>query len=197
MNVKGYLRKNLSTMTMILILVAFRWSFADQYRVPTGSMLPTIQIGDHIFTNKLAYDLRLPFTDYKLLRLGEPQRGDIAVFIFPVDNETNLVKRIVGLPGEHLRIEGDTVWINGERVNEKYLPTLFTESKKDQITELDIPKDYYFVMGDNRGNSWDSRYWGLVPRKNIKGRALGVLWNITFSKIIPEINLSRIGWSLI
>jgi signal peptidase I len=165
MNVKSYLRKHLSTVFMVLILVSFRWSFADQYRVPTGSMLPTIQIGDHLLTNKIAYDFRVPFTEHKLFRTGDPQRGDIIIFISPEDGKTNLVKRVVGIPG-------------------------------DSISGEIIPPDHYFVMGDNRSNSYDSRFWGFVPRENIKGKALGVLWNVTFPYMIPVLDLTRTGQPL-
>lgn len=194
MNVKGYFQKYASTAFMILILISFRWSFADQYRVPTGSMLPTIQIGDHLLTNKLAYDFRVPFTEHKLFHTGNPQRGDIAVFIFPVDEKTNLVKRIIGLPGEHLVISGPQVFIDGKKLNEPYLTTEMNGLPAD--IDVVIPADHYFVMGDNRNNSYDSRYWGLVPRKNIKGKALGVLWNINFPYLIPVLDVARTGHSL-
>ena len=154
---------------MIGVLFAFRWSFADHYRVPTGSMLPTIQLGDYIFTNKLAYDFKVPFTEYSLLRTGEPQRGEVIVFLFPQDVSINFVKRVVGVPG-------DSVMVNN--------------------TEVTVPKDMYYVMGDNRDNSYDSRYWGFVPRKNIKGRAALVLWNVSFENYIPHLDIFRTGAKL-
>jgi signal peptidase I len=196
MDVKSYFRKNLSTILMILVLVAFRWSFADQYRVPSGSMLPTIQLGDHVLVNKMAYDFKLPFSDLKILRVAEPVRGEIMVFISPEDQKTNLIKRVIGLPGDHLRIEGNHVFINGRALEEAYVPAAF-DQHAGEVLEVTVPDDHYFMMGDNRNISWDSRYWGLVPRENIKGRALGVLWNINFPHFIPVLNLGRVGQSLI
>jgi signal peptidase I len=161
MDVKGILTRNRGSLAVILVLLAFRWSFADHYRVPTGSMLPTIQLGDDILTNKMAYDFKLPFTELSISRTGEPQRGDIIVFLFPKNESINFVKRVVGVPGDTVLIEN---------------------------TETIVPPDMYYVMGDNRDNSLDSRYWGFVPRKNIKGRALAVLWNINFARAGTRLN---------
>jgi signal peptidase I len=181
---------------MILILVAFRWSFADQYRVPSGSMLPTIQLGDHVFVNKLAYDFRVPFTDVKVLRTGEPARGDIMVFISPEDQKTNLIKRVIGLPGDHLLIKGNKVFVNGKALAEPYVPSE-ADQHSGEVLDFIVPADRYFMMGDNRNISWDSRYWGFVPRENIKGRALEVLWNINFPHFVPQLDLTRTAKALI
>jgi signal peptidase I len=193
MNVKSFLSKNKSTMAGILILLAFRWSFADQYRVPTGSMLPTIHLGDHILTNKMAYDFKIPFTDIKVARTGELVRGDVIVFLYPKDESINFVKRVIGLPGETLKIENNKIYINNIQLDEKYLPKEMQNIVYDHQFEVKIPADMFFVMGDNRDNSLDSRYWGFVPRKNIKGKALGILWNISFDSFLPSMELSRIG----
>jgi signal peptidase I len=193
MNIKSFLLKNLSTITGIILLLAFRWSFADQYRVPTGSMLPTIHLGDHILTNKMAYDFKIPFTELRLARTNEPVRGDVIVFLYPKDESINFVKRVIGLPGETLKIENNKIFINNVQLDEKYLPVEMQNITYEHQFEIKIPKDMYFAMGDNRPNSLDSRYWGLVPRRNIKGKALGVLWNISFDSVLPEIDLFRTG----
>lgn len=196
MNVKCFLSKNKSTIAWILILFAFRWSFADHYRVPTGSMLPTIQLGDHILTNKMAYDFKIPYTEIRLTKTGEPAHGDVIVFLYPKDESVNFVKRVVGLPGETLKIEDNKIYINNELLNEEYLPEQVKNIIYQHQFEIQIPKDMYFVMGDNRENSLDSRYWGFVPRKNIKGKAFKVLWNISFNEYIPQIDFMRTGESL-
>lgn len=168
--VKSFLAKNRSTIAWITVLFAFRWSMADQYRVPSASMAPTIVVGDHILTNKMAYEFKLPFTDWVLTETGAPQKGDIIIFITPTDNTTNFVKRITGVPGDIV---------------------------EDQYgNKLTVPPDEYFVMGDNRDNSFDSRYWGFVPRKNIKGKVLSVLWNINFDDGFPQVQFARIGKAL-
>ncbi len=196
MNVKSFLIKHKSNLALILALIGFRWSFADHYRVPTGSMLPTIQLGDHLFTNKMAYDFKIPFTEIILAHTGEPNRGDVIVFLYPKDESINFVKRVVGLPGETLKIENNKIVINDIELNEAYLPKSFRQPVYKHLFEIIIPSDMYFVMGDNRQNSLDSRYWGFVPRKNIKGKASNVMWNISFNKIIPHMNLDRIGQRL-
>ena len=114
--IKSYLRKNRSFFLFILVLFAFRWSFADQYHVPTGSMEPTIHVGDRIFVNKLAFDFTVPYTNLKVLQTGEPERGDIIVFRSPEENGMNLVKRLIGLPGDHIVLENGFITINGEKV---------------------------------------------------------------------------------
>ena len=195
-NVKSFLNRNKSTMAWILVLFAVRWSFADHYRVPTGSMLPTIQLGDHIFTNKMAYDFKIPFTEISLTRTHNPERGEVIVFLFPKDESINFVKRVIGLPGETLKIENNKVYINDQELNESYLPEEVRHFIGQSQPEITIPENMYFVMGDNRRNSLDSRFWGLVPRKNIKGQASRVLWNISFNSIIPDMDLLRIGKNL-
>ena len=192
MDVKSFVRNNLSTLTLILLLVAFRWSFADHYRVPSGSMLPTIEIGDHLFTNKMAYDLKVPFTNTTVWSFSEPAQGDVIVFKYPKDESVLFVKRVIALPRQTLRVAGGLVYIDGKLLSENYLPSEirgFTEGE----FEITVPDNMYFVMGDNRLNSSDSRVWGFVPRENIKGRATRVLWNIEFNSLLPRMRLERIA----
>lgn len=192
MNVKSFVRNNLSTFTLILILVAFRWSFADHYRVPSGSMLPTIEIGDHLLTNKMAYDLKLPFTSTTLWTFSEPKQGDVMVFKYPQDESVLFVKRVIALPKQRLTITGGFVYIDGKLLAETYLPAEVKGLTEGEF-EITVPDDMYFVMGDNRLNSSDSRVWGFVPRQNIKGKAVRVLWNIEFNSPVPRMRLERIA----
>ena len=192
MNVKSLIRNNLSTITLIVLLVAFRWSFADHYRVPTGSMLPNIQIGDHLLTNKMAYDFKWPFTNTSVWTFSEPHQGDVIVFKYPKDESVLFVKRVIALPGQRLNITQGHVYVDGKRMAETYLPANlqgFTEGN----FEITIPEKMYFVMGDNRLNSSDSRVWGFVPRKNIKGKATHVLWTIEFNSLLPRMRLERVA----
>jgi signal peptidase I len=219
---KSAFKKNLPLLIFILFAVAFRMSFADQYIVPSGSMLPTIQIGDRILVNKMAYDFKLPFASTSLAKVGEPKRGDIIVFDNPIDGVT-MVKRLIGLPGEHLVIDNGFVTINGSPIGgtssgidqlahatsedtilyrEKFDGKEATIQRLPQRERLDhydltVPDNSYFAMGDNRDNSADSRVWGFVPREKLKGRAFAVFWSMRFDdNYIPHMKLDRSGQTL-
>jgi len=189
---------------LALVLFSIRSSLADWNDVPSGSMQPTILVGDRVFVNKLAYDLKVPFTTWHLAEWGNPQRGDIVVFYSPHDG-TRLVKRVVGLPGDTIEMQNEQLIINGKSVD--YTPRDSSlsavlpraEQQNDQFaTEalpghahmvmaipqmparrtfgpIQVPEGSYFMMGDNRDNSFDSRYFGVVPRKQIVGRATDVV----------------------
>jgi signal peptidase I len=192
------------TLIMALVLFAARSSFADWNKVPTGSMKPTIVEGDYVFVNKLAYDLKVPFTTLHLAEWSAPQRGDIIVFYSPKDG-TRLVKRTIGLPGDTVELRGDRLIINGTIVEYKsiadelvpdvgardraisefateQLPgrshlvaTIPAVSALRNFGPVQVPAGSYFMMGDNRDNSYDSRYFGAVKRDRILGRATSVV----------------------
>lgn len=202
-----------------------RWSFADHYRVPSGSMLPTIQIGDHLLVNKMAYDLKIPFTDIVVTKTGTPKRGDIIVFKYPKDPSINFVKRLIAVPGDEVEIVNGLVKISGKislelpETFKSIMTKLFTldgsfkykevlGNKKFTVQRLPyrlhqhkisftVPKDRYFFMGDNRDNSADSRVWGFVPRSYLKGQVKNVTFSIAFDGIIPRVNIFRFGKKLI
>ena len=173
------------------VIAPLRSAVADWNDVPSGSMIPTILVGDRIFVNKLAYDLKIPFTTWHLAKWADPQRGDIVVFRSPHDG-TRLVKRVVGVPGDQIELRDDHLLINGQPASYALShtgsgPALVadeTVSGKSHPVMIDphlpaprwfgpiqVPTGQYFVMGDNRDNSFDSRYFGFVPRDNIFGRA--------------------------
>jgi signal peptidase I len=187
-----------------VIIFAARSSFADWNKVPTGSMKPTILEGDRVFVNKMAYDLKVPFTTLHLAEWSSPRRGDIVVFYSPKDG-TRLVKRTVGLPGDTVEMRVDQLIINGEKVAyksiaEDLLPDVTPTDRANSVYAsealpgrshliagipelpamrnfgpMQVPDGYYFMMGDNRDNSYDSRYFGVVKRSRILGRATGVV----------------------
>jgi signal peptidase I len=198
------LKKNIGFLVFILMLTSIRWSIADHYHVPSGSMLPTIHIGDEIFVNKTAYQLKIPFTNISLMETGKPKRGDVIVFKYPKDESTLFVKRLIGLPGDTIEIRDGFVQITSHKTGKSLLKTLgvatlrngirfFTErghskmyaiqktSKRKQTygIRIIVPDNQYFVMGDNRDNSNDSRYWGFVPKKNIKGKGNNIIANLS------------------
>jgi signal peptidase I len=189
---------------VIFVIIPVKSSLADWNWVPTGSMNPTILEGDLIYVNKLAYGLRFPLTFYRLAKWSDPKRGDIVVCFSPED-ESRLVKRIVAIPGDRVEMKNNVIFLNGRpltytKIDSKYAEQLTSKLKSHSIlaTEnldgtthvvmsipsisairnfgpITVPKDSYFVMGDNRDNSRDSRYFGFVNRKAIIGEAKGVI----------------------
>jgi signal peptidase I len=205
---KNLWRETKALALTIIILTAVRSAIADWNDVPTGSMNPTIVQGDRVFVNKLAYDLKVPFTTWHLAQWSNPQRGDIVVFFSPVDG-TRLVKRVIGLPGDKVELANDRLLINGRPSEYAPLPAatghdvppdhdgrrVYAEEKAGGIPAhpvtilperpamrtfgpKTVPAGEYFMMGDNRDNSNDSRFWGTVERKRIVGRASMVILSL-------------------
>jgi signal peptidase I len=192
---------------LALVMFSIRSSLADWNDVPTGSMKPSILEGDRIFVNKLAYDLKVPFTTWHLAQWGNPQRGDVVVFYSPKDG-TRLVKRVIGLPGDTVELRNEQLVINGQPMEyapldpniPAQLPALerargvfATEElpacphavmaingipAKPTFGPVQVPDGSYFMMGDNRDDSFDSRYFGTVARKQIVGRATAVVLSL-------------------
>ena len=180
---------------VILVLCAFRSAVADWNDVPTGSMTPTILAGDRIFVNKAAYDLRVPFTNWRVARWGDPQRGDIVIFFSPADGQ-RLVKRIIGLPGDRVQMRDNRLLINGKAaiydrvrsppvtVSERFESASQTiqwaggNARWGSFGPVTVAPGHYLVLGDNRDRSSDSRRFGLVSRDRIVGRATRVMLSI-------------------
>ncbi|MFT6989814.1 MAG: signal peptidase I [Paraglaciecola sp.] len=185
------IKENWAFLVFVLVLFASRSSFADWYLVPTGSMLPTIVEGDRIFVDKMAYRLEVPFTDIEIMKTGQPKRGDIVVFNSEkADNR--LVKRLIGEPGDRIAMFDNKLIINGEQISysdsenqlhkTEYLGNVAhivqfmpMAEARDNFAEVIVPQGHYLVLGDNRNNSADSRYYGFVPAIEIQGRAKKVL----------------------
>lgn len=151
----------------------------EPFKIPTGSMRPTLLEGDLILVNKFIYGAKVPFTNFRLPALKAPKRGDVIVFIYPEDRKKNFIKRLIGLPGETLEVKNGTVYVNDRpleelKFNQRYYYNRgpFAEEGK----KIAIPAGNYFVLGDNSASSQDSRYWGFVPFSNIRGEALVIWW---------------------
>jgi len=186
---------------VFLVVLVLRSFIAEPFRIPSGSMMPTLLIGDFILVNKFAYGIRLPVLDTKVIEIGKPQRGDVVVFRYPLDPSTPFIKRVVGLPGDRIGYYGKKVYINGELAPQQprdvYVGTgsgsnmTGAERRLEQLGEVEhqvliepgvpsvegntvIPEGHYFMMGDNRDNSRDSRYWGTVADELLIGKAFGI-----------------------
>lgn len=194
-------------LVILIVVGSFRSAVADWNDVPTGSMQPTIMQGDRIFVNKLAYGLRVPFTDWRVMEWSGPRRGDVVVFFSPAD-DVRMVKRVVGLPGDRIELRRNRLLVNGEpaeygpvdpaiidqidtdeqprhrvfgeRIDGQAHPIMITPSRRARgsFSAVTVPEGHYFVMGDNRDNSRDSRSYGTVERVRIVGRATAVVLSL-------------------
>lgn len=175
---------------LALILTTF---VIQAFKIPSGSMLETLQIGDHLLVNKFLYGLKKPFSDDYLIRGFDPAVGDVIVFRYPRDPSLDYIKRIVGAPGDVLEMRDKVLYRNGAAVQEPYVrisqPGVMLPHR-DNWGPITVPPDSYFVLGDNRDDSLDSRFWGFVSRNAIRGKAWRIYWS---SQGLSNIRLGRIG----
>jgi signal peptidase I len=202
---KSTAREYFESICVAVILALFVRTFVVQaFKIPTGSMENNLLIGDHLLVNKFVFAPTLTPVERMLLPIDPIRRGDIIVFKYPEDPERDFIKRVIGLPGETVELRNKKVHINGKPLDEPYVQYLFTPSDDEGPFDYDVrmtygpvtvPADHYFMMGDNRDNSQDSRYWGFLPREYIKGKALFVYFS--FSEEPGSNPLTSIRWSRI
>jgi signal peptidase I len=170
----------------VLLALVIRTLIVQAFTIPSGSMMDTLLVGDYILVNKFLYGPELPLTDWRLPGLRDPHRGDIIVFKYPQDEKRDFIKRIVGLPGDEVHVRGQQVFVNGKAIEEPYIKRLDSVVASGPpafcgyaygCEPTVVPPNSYFVMGDNRDNSQDSRYWGFVTRDKIKGKAFLIYWS--------------------
>lgn len=199
----------------VLVLRAFVF---EPFRIPSKSMVPTLLVGDFVLVNKFSYGLRAPVFHTKFVDLGEPERGDVVVFRYPPDPTKDYIKRVIGMPGDQITYASEQLFINGQPVelekmgvydgpdadalstmhefmeglpNDVKHPVLRVDGRRGPNVSVIVPQNQYFVMGDNRDNSADSRVWGFVPEKNLVGKAFMIWMSIDFSDF--NVRLGRIG----
>ena len=207
---------------ILLIVLLLRSFVAEPFRIPSGSMMPTLLHGDFILVNKFTYGIRLPVWHKKIIDLGKPERGDVAVFRFPKNPADDYIKRVIGLPGDHIAYRDKKLYINGklvpneqhsvyqgegansvmngvdilrEDLDERSHDILLRKIGYKHAKEFTVPLNHYFVMGDNRDHSSDSREWGFVPEENLVGQAFLVWMNWDFAG--KKLNFSRVGRRII
>lgn len=214
----------------LLIALAIRAFVLEPFKIPSPSMVPTLLIGDQIFVNKFVYGLRVPFTKKRIWDGRDPKRGEVVIFLYPKDENLDYIKRVVGMPGDRILVDGDKVIVNGEPMIRESLGFKLDPDHTDRIIltpdkpykkltlfpdweyynlfreevegrsylvqfdqgsfypkmEMTVPPGHYFVMGDNRDHSADSREWGFVPRENIKGRAMFIWLSFDWERSFPD-----------
>jgi signal peptidase I len=174
---KSAVREYAEAILMALLLALFIRTFIVQaFKIPSGSMIPTLQIGDHILVNKLAYGVRMPFLERYLIEYNQPKRGDVVVFIFPEDNTKDFIKRVIGVAGDTVEVRDKKVYINGKQIDDAHAHFEGDDPQTAGMTGRDygpktVPENHIFVMGDNRDRSYDSRFWGYVSLDAIRGKA--------------------------
>jgi signal peptidase I len=168
----------------VLLALVIRQFAVQAFTIPSGSMMNTLLIGDYILVNKFLYGSEIPFSDLHLPGLRAPERGDIVVFRYPNDESRDFIKRIIAVGGDTVLVRDNRVWLNGQLIEEPYVrPGSFREPLSSHCSyvyacePLRVPPGSYFVMGDNRDNSQDSRYWGFVKREKIRGKAFLIYWS--------------------
>ncbi len=181
---KSTFREYAEAILMALLLALFIRTFIVQaFKIPSGSMIPTLAIGDHILVNKLSYGIRIPFLEKYLVDFGTPARGDVIVFIYPEDRSKDFIKRVIGVAGDTVEVRNKKVYINGKAVEdshahfEGYDPQLGGTVNGDNYGPKVVPAGHIFVMGDNRDRSYDSRFWGYVPLSDVRGKAFLIYWS--------------------
>jgi len=181
---KSRLRENIEAIILAIIIALFVRTFIIQaFKIPSGSMKNTLQIGDHILVNKFIYGVKLPFTSTTIIPYKNPQRGDIVVFKFRQEPKKDFIKRTIGVPGDVIEIRNKELYVNKKRLEQDY--AIYTDlhiipkamQPRDNFGPVTVPEDSIFVMGDNRDHSYDSRFWGFVDLKDVKGKAFIIYWS--------------------
>jgi signal peptidase I len=180
---KSLFREYAEAAAIAVLLALFIRTFVVQaFKIPSGSMEPTLLVGDHILVNKFIYGIKIPFIQKTIIPVKDPERGDVIVFIYPVDPSKDFIKRAIGLPGERIEIVGRTIYINGVPYKDPhgyYSPSggPADPQSKERFGPVTVPEGHIFVMGDNRNHSYDSRFWGFVPIESVKGKAFIIYWS--------------------
>ena len=181
---KSKFREYGEAIVVAVLLALFIRAFVVQaFKIPSGSMIPTLLVGDHILVNKFIYGIRIPFTDKKVFAFKEPKRGDVIVFIYPLDPSKDFIKRVIGVEGDTVLMKGKTVYINGEPYDDPHARYVDDDPKKGAIARknfgpITVPQDSLFVMGDNRDRSYDGRYWNkFVALDQVRGKAFVIYWS--------------------
>lgn len=181
---KSVMREYLEAIIIAILLALVIRAFVVQaFKIPSGSMKSTLLIGDHILVTKFIYGIKIPYMNKEIIDFGTPQRKDVVVFRYPVDPDKDFIKRVIGLPGDTIRLHNKKVFVNDKELDEPYVqhtdPGILPAgvSPRDNLGPIVVPPSSYFVMGDNRDESYDSRFWKFVDESALKGKAFVIYWS--------------------
>jgi len=174
---KSVLREYAEAIVIAIVLALFIRTFVVQaFKIPSGSMKPTLLVGDHILVSKFIYGIKIPLTDKTIIKLGKPKRGDVVVFKYPLDPKKDYIKRVIGLPGDRVELVNKQLFINGRVMDDPHASYSVYGNLRN-FGPVSVPANHLFVMGDNRDESSDSRVWGFVPLSYLKGKAFLIYWS--------------------
>jgi len=181
---KSKIREFIEAILTAVLIAAFIISFVVQaFKIPSGSMIPTLVVGDHLFVNKFIYGVKIPFFRKTIIPITDPQKGDVIVFIFPIDRSKDFIKRVIGTSGDKIEMRDKKLFINDQEYNDPVGiyddETIYPAEAqpRDNFGPVIVPKNALFVMGDNRDHSLDSRFWGFVDLKDVQGKAFILYWS--------------------
>jgi signal peptidase I len=202
MNKRKFIKEYLEPIVIAILIALFIRAFIVQaFKIPSSSMEPTLLVGDHILVNKFIYGIKIPFTNTKLFQYKSPKRGDIIVFIFPKDRSKDFIKRVVGTEGEKVEIIRNKIYINDKLIDDPWGHHMEQGDLKKYFQPVEkfgpyiVPEDSLFVLGDNRENSQDSRFWGFVNINAVKGKAFIIYFSLDWyaQNLLDKIRWVRLG----
>ncbi len=197
-----------SIIIAFIIAMIVRTFVIQAFKIPSGSMEPTLLVGDHLLVSKFSYGIRIPYRVFgiylpgggtTLIPISSPKRGDVVVFVFPEDHSKDFIKRVIGLPGETIEIIGKKILVNGKPIQDPWgvyrgHPGGMIGKIQSHFGPVKVPDNAYFMMGDNRNHSYDSRFWGFVDKRFIEGKALILYWS--WNHLAPDL-LHKVRWNRI
>jgi signal peptidase I len=193
---KKFIKEYIEPIVIAVLIALFIRAFIVQaFKIPSSSMEPTLLVGDHLLVSKFIYGIRIPYTDIKFFQYKKPQRGDIIVFIYPKDRKKDFIKRVIGTEGEKVAIHHNKIYINEKLIDDPWGHFTMPRSTIEDYGPVKVPESSLFVMGDNRDNSQDSRFWGFVKINEVKGKAFIIYfsWDSNAENPLNKIRWTRFG----
>jgi len=196
MGKKKFIKEYIEPIVIAVLIALFIRAFIVQaFKIPSSSMEPTLLVGDYLLVNKFIYGVRIPYSDIKYFEYKKPKRGDIIVFVFPKDRKKDFIKRVVGTGGEKVTIIHNKIYIDDKLIDDPWGHFTMPRSSIEDYGPIKVPEGSLFVMGDNRDNSQDSRFWGFVKTNEVKGKAFIVYFSLDWDarNLLNKVRWTRLG----